>query len=293
MKIRFILLLALGIFSLNAYSQDADTTATNPWKFIGVNKATISNTSFSNWNAGGDNALSALFTLDYTLNYKTNTSKWDNRLLAVYGLNKQEANPFKKTDDNIEFTSNYGRNITEHWLYAFELNFKTQFDKGYEKDSLDNEYVSSNFLAPAYLTMSPGFEYKANDKFKVYLSPLASKITFVMDDTLSAKGAFGVDPGKKFRYELGFSVNSNWLYDFNDHFGMEHNLRLFSNFLGKPQNIDVNYSGRFFIKATKFITVDFNIEMIYDDDIKTAVGNKEVANIQLKSVLGAGLTVSI
>ncbi|MCK7540534.1 MAG: hypothetical protein MZV63_61400 [Marinilabiliales bacterium] len=40
-------------------------------------------------------------------------------------------------------------------------------------------------------------------EFTLFLSPLTSKNTFVNDDLLSAAGAFGVEPGKKFRSELG------------------------------------------------------------------------------------------
>jgi len=43
--------------------------------------------------------------------------------------------------------------------------------------------------------------------FPAFLSPLTVKMTIVNDDILSAAGAFGVEPGKKFRAELGAYAN--------------------------------------------------------------------------------------
>ena len=89
-------------------------------------------------------------------------------------------------------------------------------------------------------------------------------------------------------------MNLSWKKDFNDHFGMEHLLRLYSNYLENPQNVDVDWTAKFYIKATKYLTVDFLVQAIYDDDIKFLNDQGvEGARLQLKSLLGVGLVYTI
>jgi len=281
--------LILAVFMFSMFQTQAQDS-TKAWKFTGATKISLGSIALSNWSAGGENALSALLSMDYQYNYLKDDSKWDNRLILLYGTNKQGTNDFEKTDDRIDLTSTYGYRAHKDWYYALEVNFKTQFADGKDDDGL----LSSTFMAPGYLTISPGMEYAPNENFKVNISVLSSKFTFVQHDSLSLAGAYGVEPGENTRFEFGAYVNLNWKHDFNDHFYMEHLLRLYSNYLDNPQNVDVDWTAKLGIKATKFITVDFLVQAIYDDDIKfkTDTGG-EGARLQLKSMLGVGLVYEI
>lgn len=283
-----ILLALVIISSFTAQAQDS----TKVWKFTGKNNLSIGSTALSNWSAGGENALSLTASIDYQYNYKKGKNKIDNRLIMMYGLNKQGTNEIAKTDDRIDFTTLFGHQATKDWFYVLEINFKTQFTEGYEKD-LDvngDKVVASNFMAPGYLTISPGMEYEPNENFKLTVSPVSTKTTFVNNDFLSLNGAYGVEKGERTRVEFGAYVNMNWKKDFNDHFGMEHLLRLYSNYLSNPQNVDVDYTANFYIKATKYIEVNFLVQAIYDDDVKIASEGSVGPRLQLKSVLGVGLS---
>jgi hypothetical protein len=275
---------------LQTQAQTQAQDSTKAWKFSGTTKISLGSIALSNWSAGGENALSALFSMDYQYNYLKDDSKWDNRLILLYGTNKQGTNDFEKTDDRIDLTSIYGYRAHKDWFYALEVNFRTQFAEG----KADGGLLGSKFMAPGYLTVSPGMEYSPNENFKVNISPISSKITFVQHDSLSLAGAYGVDPGENMRFEFGAYVNLNWKYDFNEHFYMEHLLRLYSNYLENPQNIDIDWTAKLGIKATKYLTVDFLVQAIYDDDIKfvTETGG-EGARLQLKSMLGIGLVYEI
>ena len=46
-------------------------------------------------------------------------------------------------------------------------------------------------------------EYRPKSNYSVFLSPVSAKMTFVEDDYLSEIGAFGVDPGDRFKIECG------------------------------------------------------------------------------------------
>ncbi len=279
-----------GINQIQAQDQDS----TKAWKFSGSSKISLGSIALSNWSAGGENALSALFSIDYQYNYLKKDTKWDNRLIMLYGTNKQGTNDFEKTDDRLDITSTYGYRAHKDWFYSLEANFKTQFAQGFEKDDTGLNMISSEFMAPGYLTISPGMEYAPNENFKVNVSVLSSKITFVNNDSLSLAGAYGVEPGENLRYEFGAYVNLSWKKEFNEHFGMEHLLRLYSNYLKNPQNVDVDWTAKFYVKATKYLTVDFVVQGIYDDDIRFENGTDAGgARLQMKSLLGVGLVWEI
>ncbi|MGB5420092.1 DUF3078 domain-containing protein, partial [Algibacter sp.] len=68
------------------------------------NKATfdLNEVTFVNWNAGGSNSISGLLGLRSTLNYKDKFFNWKNNASIRYGINKQQAQELRKTDDLFE-----------------------------------------------------------------------------------------------------------------------------------------------------------------------------------------------
>ena len=68
----------------------------------------LSEVTFVNWNAGGSNSISALLGYSYNANYKDKYFFWKNSVSARYGLNKQQKQELRKTDDLFEITSNLG-----------------------------------------------------------------------------------------------------------------------------------------------------------------------------------------
>ena len=65
-------------------------------------------------------------------------------------------------------------------------------------------------MAPGYLVTSIGWEYNKGKNFYVHLSPLAGKATFVLNDSLSKVGSYGVDPGEKVLFQLGALTRVGW-----------------------------------------------------------------------------------
>ena len=100
-----------------------------------------------------------------------------------YGLMKEEGNQSVKTDDKIDFSSKYGLKGKGKIYYTLLFNFRTQMTNGYKYPDTDN--AISTFMAPGYLTLALGADYKPNDKFSLFVSPLTGKMTVVSDDDLS------------------------------------------------------------------------------------------------------------
>ncbi|UKJ07274.1 DUF3078 domain-containing protein [Solitalea lacus] len=297
------LLLLLFLLVLSSKAQNVQKAPENPnhpdslkiWTVIGQSSLLFNQSSFSNWAAGGVNSFAGSLLLDYNFNYKKNRWNWDNRVLLNYGLNKQKDIGVRKTDDRYMLSSIIGYHLKKYWFASFFLNLQSQFANGYEYNADNTRTLISGPFAPAYLGFGPGISYKKSDNWKVNISPIASRITFVNDDYLSSIGAFGVDPGKKSRYELGVSIEAYRKDEIMKNINLEHTLLLYSNYLEKPQNIDVNYTLSLFMKVNSYISANFGIQCIYDDDttfpyINDAGETAYRPQFQFKQVFGAGLT---
>ena len=54
---------------------------------------------------------------------------WKNELIMRYGINKQESQEVRKTDDQFAFNSTFGykRDTISNWYYAGKFNFNTHW----------------------------------------------------------------------------------------------------------------------------------------------------------------------
>lgn len=289
-----LLIFAFMVTGFSGFTQEipkVDTTKN--WTIHGENTFLINQSSFSNWSSGGVNSIAGNLVFNYDFNYKKDKWSWDNKVIAGYGLSKQEDLGLRKNDDRLILNSLLGYKAAQYWLYTFYANFQTQFAKGYIYDGTTRTKIS-NIFAPAYLTFGPGIAYKRSDNFRVNFSPVASRVVMVFDDDLSAIGAFGVDPGKNTRFEFGASLDAYYKVNLMENISFENILKLYSNYLDKPQNVYTDYTANLFMKVNKFVTVNAGVQMIYDDKTEilkkvNGVDEKHKA-LQVKQIFGAGLT---
>lgn len=284
--ILLVALLAISSVAINA-QEEPDTT--KAWKFEGLTAINFSQVSLINWSAGGDNSYAFNGLVNLSLNYSKEKNDWANVLDIGYGIQKQGNQDYRKTDDHIDFLSKYGRKISKTLFISAMLNFKTQMSDGkrYDPDTA----IISRLFAPAYLQAALGIEYKPNKKFYAVLSPIAGKLTMVLDDTLSAHGSFGVDPGSKTRMELGGSATLGVKTEIMKNVTFGSSFGLFTNYLENTQNIDVDWKVLINMKINDYLSANINTHLIYDDDIAYMDEKGEHgARVQFKEVFGVGLT---
>jgi len=289
-----LLLLAFLCLSLAGFSQTtAPKDTVHPWTIHGQNTLLISQTSFKNWAAGGENAFAANAVLDYDFDYKRDKWSLDNKVILGYGLSKQAGTDWRKNDDRIILNSLLGYQASKDWLYTFYANFQTQFTNGYSYNGNDRTLLSALF-APAYLTFGPGFAYKQSDNFRVNISPFASRITLVENDSLSAIGSYGVKPGQKSLYEFGASLDAYYKVTIAPNITLENILKMYSNYLSKPQNIYTDYTANLYMKVNKVVTVNAGVELVSDPLAQIPVITNGATSyhslLQVKQIFGAGLT---
>ncbi|WP_167608984.1 DUF3078 domain-containing protein [Maribellus sediminis] len=283
------LLIVLLLFPFALYAQDAvkDTL----WTTSGSTTLNFSQVSLSNWAAGGKSSMSGLFMINYAANYKKDKLSWDNSVDLRYGFIKEKDDDSRKSDDLMEFTSKLGIEAGESkWYYSGLLSFKSQFASGYNYDKDPKEEISK-FMAPGYLTAALGMDYKTDD-LSVMLAPVTGKFTFVTDDVLSEAGSFGVDPGSNVRAELGANVRVEYKKEVLKNVTLESKLNLFSNYMEKPQNVDVDWKVQINMKVNDYLSANLITQMIYDDDVKIEDPDTGIsgARLQFMESFGVGLT---
>jgi len=291
-----LLVLSIAFISLTASAQDpvdADTL----WKFSGSTSLNLSQLSLTNWAAGGDNSLSGNALINLGANYATAKTSWENKLVLGFGLIKQGDDPTRKSDDQIDFASKLGLKAGEKWFYSALLGFNTQFAEGYDRPGEDDRVKISNFMAPGYLSFSLGMDYKPNETFSLFLSPVSSKFTFVLDDDLSAAGSFALDPDQNARAEVGAYVKMAFKKEILKNVTLDTKVDLFSNYFDNPQYVDVNWDLLLTFKVNDYLAASLLTKLIYDYDIEfgeDTTGDGEfdtfTDKVQFKELFGLGLT---
>lgn len=288
-KILYFLPLLFFATALTAQDAPADAAKVEPaWKLSGVTGVNFSQTSLSNWSSGGESALAGNIYLNGALVYKKDRWAWENNLALDYGLTRTETTGLRKNTDKIDFGSKLGYAHNEKLYYTLLFDFKSQFAKGYNYGSTPKSLIS-NFMAPAYSTFSIGLDYKPCPKFSLYYSPLAVRATFVMDESLD--GMFGVDPGKKSKFQLGSYLKTVYTVQVMENVNLVSKADFFTAYDKSFGNIDVDWDVLLTMKINKYLNASLNTTLRYDDNV-AYIGKDGVAHgprVQFRELFGLGL----
>ncbi len=307
MKRIFTPLLLIGFLQLSAQDQtvkglqaetnktikkEEDTTK-KLWRHGGLFSLNLSQGSLKNWSAGGDDfSLSINSFLNVFAFYKKDKYSWDNTLDLNFGYLKTTSLGARKNDDRIDLLSKYGYAFKPKLSLSGLFNFRSQMARGYNYDN-NKKTLTSGFLSPAYILLSVGLDYKPSKDLSIFISPITSRWLIVHNDSLSAKGLYGVTPGKHSKNEIGAFASINYLHALNNKVGYKGRLDLFSNYKLNPKNIDLYMTNIFTTKLSKVLAASWSIDLIYDDDVRLFGKNHTSAGMQFKSLIGVGLSVKL
>ena len=276
--------------------------------FHGSYGLNINQLALSNWAAGGENTFAGKAFASFTLLDHKKT--FEQKLIGnfAFGIARFASKGIEKQDDKIDLTYSLSRNSMTQWNLSSIVTFNTQFANGYKYPN--DSTVISTFFAPAYLTLSIGCSYKTKDeRFQIYMSPVAGKVTFVMNQELADKGAFGVKkgyydqdsiwiPGEHIAPAIGVNVIINYKRSIGKNITYTTLLNTFYNYIERHDDdrlpIDVNWENTVNFMITKYISTILFVHLKYDhnttfpvyDDIEgvqTVVDN--VPKLQFKESL--------
>lgn len=275
-----------------------DTTAPKQkpkyWKSGILTQISLSQVSLTNWAAGGQANISMNGLVDANANYSKDKMIWENRLKLSYGfvqsfehgVSLQEQ--FKKSDDKILLNSKWGYLVYDRLYVSALFSFRSQITP-------TNDYVEgvktlkSRFMAPGYLSIGLGINYKPFQCLSINLSPITGNFVVVTEENL--RETYGNKIDQPVRTEIGAQLKFDFDYSYKT-FKIGSDLILFSDYLNNPQNIQVSWDVDASLALSKFFTLTLRTSLMYDHNIKIADanGNNAQPRIQFKEIVGIGFT---
>ena len=285
-----ILFLSLLISFFAAESQIVKVDSLTHWRKSFKAGLNLNQSQFSgNWKAGGVNSLGFTTLLNFKANYQKDKVSWDSEFDFLYGMVNNAGQGYRKTLDRIYFDTKYGHALSSKWNMYVALNFQMQFAKGYKylegKVNRDSATLISDFLAPAFITTSIGFQYQPSPAFKVRISPFSPRITIVKDPTRLTKTVaerpYGVDSTKIVRYEwLAAQILAEFNKDLAPNFNLKFRYLMFANYEHlNLKEIDHRLDVLLTAKVSRFINASLTGILLYDYDQDSGLQFREAFSL--------------
>ena len=274
--------------------QEVDSTKIKGWKKSGLTSLIVNQTAFSNWISGGENSIAATLSVDYNINYYNNGWSWDTKIIGSFGINKNsDSKFFKKIDDRIEINSLIGKKFIEKFSFSSFLNFKTQFAKGFKysnaSEDIEIREEITRFLSPAYLQIGIGVYWKQDNSLWINMAPITGRLILASrkftDNLDNGEEYFGIPKGEISRFELGASLSAFYKFEVIENIQLEQRINLYSDYLGKTGNIDVDYTITAFMKINDYLSTNLIIQCLYDDNA--------IKRVQLREVFGLAINLNL
>ena len=282
------------------------------WKFEGRTRLNIQTVFLSDWADGGESSVSGAMYFDMRLKYEKGNFKFENFFNTSYGMQLYRYSNSRKTEDKFKYTTSVAHQFKKNWFYNAQAEVKSQYSKGYK---YPNDSVEvSDFFAPGYLTISLGIENESIKGLSIFVSPIAGKLIFVMNQDLADEGKFGVKkaeknadgeiitPGENLKAELGVNVKLRYRQELFKNVDLSSYLVLYNNYADPDPmnrwNIDVDWETLFDFTINRYFVANLYIHMIYDHNTKIPVyevvdGDRtevgETKKLQIKQNYGLGL----
>ena len=113
----------------------------------------------------------------------------------------------------------------------------------------------------------------------INIAPATSKFTFVSDEF---SGKYGVEEGENTNIGLGFNLSGYFKFLLIENVTMENILSMYSDYLNKPGNVDIDYQMNYLINVNKYMNMRVALHMLIDDNASS--------KIQIKEIFGLGVT---
>jgi hypothetical protein len=256
------------------------------WKKTGTFLINVNQGALRNWASGGEQNTLGISTLfNYNINHKKGNYTWNNYFDIAFGFqNASSFGQFRKIDDRIDITSKYGYQFSKKWFSAVLANFNTQALGGFNYTDSANKKIS-NFLTPGKILLSAGIDFRPDNSFSLFVSPVTTRLILKNDDDFYSMDKFGVPPEKRSYTELGAFATAKFSKKFTPWASYSGRLDLFSNYKRDAKNVDLFFTNLLSMKFNKWLGTNMSLDIAYDDDV--------LKKTQLKEVLGLGLTLKL
>ncbi|MEM7574427.1 MAG: DUF3078 domain-containing protein [Bacteroidota bacterium] len=314
--------LALSTSSLNAQEEEETPDGWTVGAGLGLDFAQL--LQINPKQGAGQNRIGFGSAVNVFANRKMNRSLWESTGSWQFGLQRLGSGlfaqgatatiPFQKSIDELRLNSKYGvqANDSGKLYWATNFTFLSQATPAYQytgdgapggnfiTDFLDQGVDPlSKLFSPATVTLSIGIDWKPNDNFSIYYSPLGAKAIIVGDDAIAVQGVHGnpverdengvVTSFDNTDFQVGSLAQIAYKTTIGERGNFTSGLQLYSNYLRNPQNIDVDWNSSLSYELFSNFQLQLLLNIFYDDDVLVQVTDYDFAN----GVRGLGKRVSI
>jgi hypothetical protein len=263
-------------------------------------------TGTRNWAPGGEKfSLTAAGSLNLWANRTWGRNLWENNLDINYSLVNTQTQGVRKLDDKLDFYSRYSHKLSSSkWSIGAVAALRTQMTNGYDYIQTPAKRISG-FFAPAYVTLSPGVQYRPSQQLSVHFGPDVRWI-FVTNSpySLNYQGGvapdgstertladfYGVDPARKLRLEYGLYFSTLFYKELFKNVDWKTRLDLTSDVSRAiPENIDVYWTNGVYMSVNQWLKVVYSFDLVYDERVRMFGDDGHSTAAQMKSILGLGL----
>lgn len=304
-RLSFVFLATAFVLSASAQTQKSP----NAFKTGGMITVMGGQSGTRNWTPAGEEkfSLTAAANLQLWANKDWGKNRWTNNLELAYALINTTSNGVRKIDDKFDLYSKYSHFLgtTNTWALGMVGNLRTQLVNGYDYSENVRRRISG-FFAPAYISFSPGIQFNTkNNALSLHFGPAARWVVFTNNPySLTYQGGikpdgsverplaamYGVNPQREVRFEVGPYFSGMFNKEIFKNVTWRTRVDAVSDVIEhKPLNIDVYWTNTIGMKVNNWLSVNYNFDLYYDDDVKMFGATKDNPATQMKSILGVGL----
>lgn len=261
----------------------------NGWKHTGLFVLNVNQSAQSNWNTGAERfQIGINMIINKAIHHRKGKFTFDTYLDIELGVTEAASfKKFRKTNDRFDLTFEVDHRIGKkknHFNYGVLANVNTQLFTGHNYAAVNYPKISA-FLSPGKFLLSPGIDYKNQNKksyFSFFISPITFRWVTKVEESFYRSSKFGVDSLKKVFNEIGPYLSIHYNVNFSKTSSLISRVDLFTNYKKNPQNVDVLLNNVLTVDISKVFAATFLFDLLYDHDIKARTQVQEVTGIGLK-----------
>lgn len=259
--------------------------SSSPWrKEANVSLQVTQNYATENWQQGGVNAFSLLWSSKAFANYKKDNISWQNNAEWRVGLSTVSGDTIHKintTDDVFKIYSKLGYQVHKKWYVTMYADFRTNLFPSFQKNS---DRMNTTFLTPIRYSMGAGVDYKPIKGLSINLSPATYKLVYanISNPERVDVADYGIEEGKKILNEIGSSLRVEWKWKPLREIELETKFYFFTNYKQIETELEVNVD---FI-INRYLSAKLMVHPRYDGTIEDVTDKKE--KLQFKELISVG-----
>lgn len=263
------------------------------WVHSGEHSLQFSQNYFSdNWHKGGTNNMNINNYHVVRANYKKNKVRFNNTLewrLSVFNAPEDSVRQYRIGEDLIRYYGDFGIDaFVKGWSYSTNLDARSQLFNNYNPNSTD---LRSAFLSPLYVNMGVGLKYEMDKRsgtvrhrrtrWTLALAPVSMDFRYVSSDNVDVK-RYGIEPGKNTLVDIGSTINSLLIYDYNRYITLTSRLTYFTSYT----KIVSEFENTLNMALTNALSTRVYVNLRFDDGVPA---HEKFKHWQLNQTLSFGL----